>query len=220
MAIAFVQSVSADAGVVLSAGLAFVSNNTAGNAIITGVRYGAVGRTVTMSDSRSNTYAQAITGTGGVDGFIHYASNIGAGANTVTATISGTPADTLRWAIHEYSGLAATNMLDQVNQGTGTSTTPDSGNVTTTVGNELVFGVLAANPVGATTTATAGSGYTIRENLLSGTQVKIATEDKILSTTATTSASFTYTASDQWECLIATFRMANPHLLSASGAGG
>ncbi|MGB2891302.1 MAG: hypothetical protein WBC04_26755, partial [Candidatus Acidiferrales bacterium] len=80
--------------------------------------------------------------------------------------------------------------------GQGSSTTPSSGAATTTAGNELVFGYALLTHTGA-----AGSGFTARETL--GGDVS---EDELVTTTGSYSATFSQPSTGQWIALMATFK--------------
>lgn len=163
MAIAFVQSARASTnGTSLNVGLGGVA---AGNMLIVAIRVGATGRTISVNDDLGNNYLLAKGQAAAHDGFIYYAMNVAAGATTVTVGISGAAADIFA-ALHEYSGLATTNALDQAASATGTSTNADSGDVTTTTNNQLVFcfqagtsaAVASIGFVAASANASAASG--------------------------------------------------------------
>src|SRR5256886_11037124 len=93
-----VQHTSKDAGTTTSSSLAFNLNNTTGNWIAVVIRAGRSGQVFTVTDSRRNTYHQAVQFNVTVDGpngdtlGIFYAENIAGGGNTITVsdTISGT----------------------------------------------------------------------------------------------------------------------------------
>ncbi len=201
MAISVVQHKSIDGGSATSVALAFTSNNAAGNLIWVGSRIGELGRTITVSDSVLNTYVFAVGQDQTADSHradFQYAKNIGAGANTVTVGISGAAAS-IRFAIEEVSGLDTSSPLDKTSSNQGSSTSPDSGAVTTTNANEILCGLgTCGNPA----TFTAGTGYTIEETVAS----KLATEDDIVSNTVTKSASFSLSVTQNWTCLLATFQ--------------
>lgn len=61
------------------------------------------------------------------------------GAHKVEVTWSSASSNE-RMTITEYSGNAASSVVDQVNTGTGSSSSPSSGNVTPTEDNELIEG--------------------------------------------------------------------------------
>src|SRR2546421_4319686 len=99
------------------------------------------GQTVTVADSAGNIYADAASQVQTADGhqiYVFYAKNVAGGANTVTATFSST--NNHPWlAIFEYSGLSSTNPLDQTAHAQGNSSSADSGPITTSTANELLF---------------------------------------------------------------------------------
>lgn len=219
MAIAYVQSRSVDSGAVSSATLAYSSNTTAGSLLIVAVRQSGTGGTCTISDSQSNTYVNnAINSTFTSDKlFVAYALNTTGGANTVTCTFGASVA--MRWAIHEYSGLASSSALDQSNVTTGNNTAPDSGNITTTVANELLF---SACGCGANSTFTVGANYTLREQIPAGANGKLATEDRIVSATGTYSAPYTISGTTTWGDAILSFKIASSSatVFKMAGSGG
>src|SRR2546422_3108879 len=117
-----------------------------------------------VTDSRGNAYAVAaapVVQSGTASQVIYYAKNIsaaGAGANTVTVTFS-TAAAFPDIRIAEYSGLDTVSPLDVSVGAQGTTTsTSNSGPVTTTNANDLLVG---ANLVQSITTG-AGTGFTSR----------------------------------------------------------
>src|SRR5262249_5445177 len=87
--ITLIQHASVDAGGT-SAPLAFPTSNTAGNFIAVVVRAFMTNQTITVTDSRGNTYVRAVQFNNGSDDTVamYYAQNIGAGANTVTVALS------------------------------------------------------------------------------------------------------------------------------------
>jgi hypothetical protein len=76
----------------------------------------------------------------------------------------------------EYSGIDAVNPLDQTVSAVGSSSTANSGNVTTTAANELVFGA------GTTTGVFSGSGSGFTTRIITTPDADIA-EDRIVSAT-------------------------------------
>mgnify|MGYP001610165967 CR=1 FL=1 len=215
MPIAFVQNLgnlSTSSATSLSG--TFGSSTTTGNFIALGSRVGATGRTVTGSDSNSNTYAQAknqVNSTDGHEGFIHYAMNITGGAShQCTISISGA-ASTIRITLHEYSGLATSGALDQTNSAQGNSASLDSGNITTLVADELLFGVGTS---AGDTTFTVGTNFANGQfsPSASGSQ-RQAGENRIVSATGTYSAPFSIGGTLQWTCLVASFSIASAALV-------
>ena len=203
-----VQHTSKDTGTTNSSTLAFPSNNTAGNWIGVCIRAGAVNETFTVRDSRGNTYHKAIQFSETVDGNsfgIYYAENIAGGANTVT--VSDTAAATLRFAILEYSGVAASGSLDVLAATQGDSTTANSGvtAMTTASGDLLLGAIMTGNPA----SFTAGSGYIIKESVPAEPGTKLIVEDQIQATAGATTASATLGAVDFWAAGVAAFKAAN-----------
>jgi hypothetical protein len=136
----------------------------------------------------------------GLSQAIWYASNIkavAAGANAVTVTFSAsTPYVDIRAL--EYSGLDAVNPFDVGASASGNSTSADSGTITTTSANELIFG---AGITGGGFSA-AGTGFT---NRIITEDADIA-EDRIVTTAGSYSATATLSPSASWVMQVATFR--------------
>src|SRR6516162_8303570 len=161
-AITLVQHTSKDAGTTTSTTLTFPAANTAGNWLAVAIRAGLPNEVFTVTDSRGNTYRNAVqlTETGDNTSLaIFYAENVAGGANTVTVSDS-LAAATLRLALFEYSGVGSANSLDTTSTAQGTSSTAASGSATTTTSGDLVLAlVTTANA----RTFTAGSGFTGEE---------------------------------------------------------
>jgi hypothetical protein len=198
-AIALVQSDSIDWGSTASGDLAFPGNNTAGNLIVVAVRRGSNSGTVTVTDSQGNTYYQAISQASGTDhaSFVFYAQNIKGGANTVTTTFS--VSQTMRFSIHEFSGVAKFLSVDKTSSSSGSSTSPDSGSKSISIPNELIFGAISTD---GAPSYTVGGSFTLLENVSN----KILTEYRIVSSTGSYSASATLGVSDPWTSEMVTFR--------------
>ena len=158
-----------------------------------------------MTDTRGNTYRKAAQLNETVDGTtlaFYYAENIAAGANSVTVsdTISG---GTLRFAILEYAGVATTSSLDVTAVAQGSGTAPNSGSATTTVGGDLIVGlVFTANPA----TFTAGSGFVIQDRVPAAPNSKLIVEDRRQPTPGLVSAAVSLGGTDSWGALLATFK--------------
>ncbi len=205
--IALVQHTSKDAGVTTTSSLAFVSPNTAGNWIAVSIRGGLSSSQVfTVVDSSGNTYRQAAQigfTSSAVTLAIYYAENIKGGANTIT--VSDTVSGPLRLAILEYSGVATSNSLDVFATATGTSATPNSGNLTTTTSGDLLLGAVATTNPGA---FTAGTGYKIEEFVPAEPNTKLASEDQIQSSAGLASAAVSLSGSDVWGVVLVAFKPA------------
>lgn len=203
--VVLVQSAAVQAGSAKSAAVAFSSGNTAGNMVIAFVRMSTTTQTVKVTDKNGNTYTDAVSQSQTTDGsqiHLFYAKNVKAGANTVTATFSGT--NSHPWlAVYEYSGLSASAPLDQTAHAQGKSTSPSSGATSTTSSaNELVFAGLGL-PSSSTVTVAAGSGYQLERQTTSGTRA--ADEEKVATATGSFSGTFAISGSTNWSALVATF---------------
>src|SRR6266568_5467503 len=205
--IALVQHASKDAGTTTISSLAFASPTTAGNWIAVAIRGGLSSSQVfTVVDSNGNTYRQAAQigfTSSAVTLAIYYAENIKGGANTIT--VSDTVSGPLRFAILEYSGVATSNSLDVFATATGTSATPNSGNLTTTTSGDLLLGAVATTNPGA---FTAGTGYKIEEFVPAEPNTKLASEDQIQSSAGLASAAVSLSGSDVWGVVLVAFKPA------------
>ena len=188
----------------------YTGAQTAGNTNILAIGWNnATSNITSVTDSAGNTYQLAVpTARGsGVSQAIYYANNIkaaAAGTNTVTATFNtATPYVDVRAL--EYSGLDPVNPFDVGTSASGTGTSANSGTVTTTAANALIFGA------GITTGgfSTAGTNFTTR--IITIPDADIA-QDRIV--TATGAYSATAPVSGAWVMQVATFKAA------AAGGGG
>ena len=202
--IVFVQSSATSGTSVAAVSATFPSANTSGNLIIAAVRMSTTTQTVALSDSLGNTYSAAVSQAQSSDGhqlFIFYAKNIRPGANTVTATFSGS--NNHPWlAIFEYSGLSPTAPLDHTAHSQGSSAAPNSGAVATTKADELLFAA-AGLPSSFTSTVTSGSGYSLLQQ--NTTTSRAASEGQSVTVTGTYAGSFSLSASANWSAALATF---------------
>jgi hypothetical protein len=183
--------------------MTFPSNNTAGNLIIVVTTVCTTnGPTISVGDSR-NTYATAINSVSwdGILTKMFYAKNIGAGANTVTVTLSSTPSGSCFEAhAYEFSGRNTTAPLDVTNSASGNSTSW-SASVTTTGTNELIFAFGDTETAGD---ANPAAGYYRRSALFT---TGCVAQDTIAATAATyTPATTSLDAAGQWVFLVAAFK--------------
>jgi hypothetical protein len=202
-----VQHAGKDAGVSASSSLAFPTSNTAGNWIAVLTRAGQPGEVFTVGDSNGNTYRRAVqfneTGNGNTLG-VFYAENIVGGPNTVT--VSDTAANTLRFIILEYSGVATANSLDVTATAQGNSTTMNSGTVATTSNGDLLLGaILTANAA----SFTAGTNYRIEQSVPAQPSAKLIGEDQVQPAAGPISASASLAATDFWAAAVVAFRSAS-----------
>ncbi|PYU10259.1 MAG: hypothetical protein DMG37_20930, partial [Acidobacteria bacterium] len=204
--VSLVQHRSIDAGTTSSGTLAFTSNNAAGNWIAVAIRAGSTtSETFTITDTNGNTYQQAYqfaTSPSAIVFALYYAENIKGGPNTVsiTDTVSGP----LRFAIFEYSGVAASHSIDAVPViAQGQSASASSGNLTTATNGDLLLGTVVTPNAD---TFTAGTGYVIEESVPSASAAKLIVEDQIQSAAGPVSATATVSPSDAWAVGLAAFR--------------
>jgi len=226
--ISLIQHASKDAGIAVSSNLAFGSNNTAGNWIAVCIRAGHSGQVLTVTDSRGDTYRQAVlfnmtvdTPNGETVG-IFYAENIAGGANTVTVAESISN-NTLRFAILEYSGVALANSLDVTAAAQGVNNAASSGTPVNVLGGDLLLGVITTSDPAV---FTPGTNYTIRDAVPGASNAKLITEDQIQAATGTASVSASLSVSDKWGAALAAFKAASsggstgPSITSLNPASG
>jgi hypothetical protein len=186
-------------------GVTYTGAQTAGNTNILAIGWNNATSNITaVTDLAGNTYQLAVpTARGsGVSQAIYYAKNINAaaaGANTVTVTFNtATPYVDIRAL--EYSGLDPVNPFDVGTSASGTGASANSGTVTTTAANALVFGA------GMTTSgfSTAGTNFTTR--IITTPDLDIA-EDRIV--TAAGPYNATASVSGAWVMQVAACKAAS-----------
>lgn len=170
-----------------------------GAQMIVGVMTSGVGTVVNSVGDGTNTYTKRsgrtfLVGAGGAE--IWESPKIIGGNLTVTAALSATVACSLFFV--EYAGLRAVTPFDQQASATGTSTTPSSGNVTTSQVDELLVGLC-----GHAGAFSAGSGFTVR---LVGTQVTSEFQDRIVQAAGSYASDGTVSPLGVWTMCLATFR--------------
>ena len=157
-----------------------------------------------VTDSVGNVYALAVGPTKNQSSLtqsIYYAKNIvGASAETNRVTVRfNVGAQYVDIRILEYSGLDRINPVDVTAASIGTNSNSTSGTVTTTNPNDLIIG---ANMV-ATATAGAGAGFINR--VITAPDGDI-TEDRVVSTAGSYSATAPLTSSGRWVMQMVAFR--------------
>jgi len=118
----------------------------AGNTLIArvGIRHGTPTGTVTVTDSKGNTYTLDKDVTGAGVRVLVFSANVGtalAAGDTITVNYP-TSFNSTGVVVSEYSGISATNRVDTTGSATGNSITP-SANLTTITANTLVYGAVA-----------------------------------------------------------------------------
>lgn len=202
--IGLVQQIGRDAGTTSSATLTFPSANTAGNLIVACIRASGLNQVFTVTDSLGNQYRRAAQFNVTLDGVslaIFYAENIRGGPNTVT--VADTQSGTLRFALLEYFGIAPANSLDVTASAEGTSASPSSATVSTTVPGALLVGaVMTANPA----SFMPGAGYALRTSVPAAGTAKLVVEDRVQTSAGPAAAGGSLGAPDVWGVVFAAFR--------------
>ena len=188
--------------------VAYTSAQVAGDTNILAIGWNnATSNITSVTNSAGNMYQLAVpTARGtGLSQAIYYAKNIkaaAAGTNTVTVTFNAsTPFVDIRAL--EYSGLDPVNPFDVGTSASGNGTSANSGTVTTTAANELIFGA------GMTTGGFSAAGTNFTSRIITTPDVDIA-EDRFVTTTGSYSATASLSGSAAWVMQVATFRAAAP----------
>ena len=191
-----------------SVGVTYTGAQTAGNTNIVVIGWSnATSNITSVTDSAGNTYKLAVpTARGnGLSQAIYYAPNIKATApgtnNTVTATFNtATPYVDVRAL--EYSGLDPNTPFDVGTSASGTGASANSGTVTTTSANELIFG--AGTTSGGFTTP--GTNFTTR--IITNPDADIAADRFVTSTGTYNATAQDRYSSANWVMQVATFKTA------------
>ena len=183
------------------------SVQTAGNLNVVVVGWNdAVAHVQSLVDSKGNTYALAVGPTvrsGFGSQAIYYGKNIqaaAAGTNVVTVTFDRA-ASFVDLRIAEYRGLDTSNPLDVTAAAQGSSTSTNSGSVTTRSANELLIG---ANLV-ATHTTGPGASYTQRIITVQDGDIL---EDRVVTAIGSYNALAPISPSGAWIMQMVTFKAA------------
>lgn len=221
-AIALVQAKAAVPGSGASVATAFTSNTAAGNSVLACGMWavataGTLGSSMTgVTDTQSLTYTVIATTlsrlTVASNGYSEMATECAwafgttAAADTVTCTFSESGANLAKntCAIYEVSGANHTAPVDQVVTGTGTSTNPSIGAVTTTATGEIVIAALA-NDNGGFSSSAAGTGWTINTNEAGGGST-MEDESRVEAATGTFTGNFTNSHSGSWAGCVVSFK--------------
>ena len=162
--------------------------------------------TFTITDTYSNTWVLAKrVVNGSLSSEIWYAQNC-TGGSSHQVTVTPSAAAYITVALSEFSGVAASGALDQTGSGTGTSTSPSSGNVTTAIAGELYIGHMMplSNP-----TITDESGWNNRFTVAGSASSNGFSEETQGDTSTiaagTYAATYTLSSSQSWGAVIATF---------------
>jgi chitodextrinase len=192
-----------------SVAVAFAAGEAAGdlNVVLAGWN-DATAQITSVTDSAGNSYALAIGPTvlpGALSQSIYYAKNIKA-ASTNTVTVSFSPAAAFPDVrILQYHNIDATNPLDVVAAGTGTSSPSTTPAVTTTNPVDMIVG---GNMV---LTGTGGPGASFISRMITNPDGDIG-EDRAVAAVGSYSASAPLSSAGGWVMQMVAFR--------AAGSGG
>ena len=206
-AIAFKQVNSNDPASSASVAVPFTAAQTAGDLNVVVVSFNdSTTQVSTVTDTSGNTYTLAVgptLSTGNATQSIYYAKAIAAAsanANTVTVTLTAS-ASYPDIRIAEYSGVDTTAPLNGTAAASGTGVNLDSGALTTTNANDLLF---ASSYVAHDTT---GPGTSFTQRLI--TQDASIVEDRIVTTTGTYDGTAPQDSSGWWVMQMVAFKAAS-----------
>lgn len=201
-AISYIQNSqwSDNSGFGQTSGASILSNVVAGHLIIISYVGNSGGVTVTSTDSNGVVlFAGSTTWNGTSPAYTWYVKNTSAGTHTITVNMSSGDTFPAMYAT-EYSGADTSAPFDVFNASTsGSGTTIKSGNMTSAIANEMIYG--SGNFSGSSVNA-AGTGFTIR--LAGGEQNGNRMEDNATSSLpmgTATSAIMTGLTSNPWEMM-------------------
>jgi PKD repeat protein len=156
----FVQAVaSASPGAAKSLSLSFPANTVAGDLILAAFDFDTTTTPSSVTDSQGNVFTQVgnqLTSPGGTRSQVYYAKSIKGGADTVTVNLSAT-SSWIELYLTEYSGMDPVNPIDAQAGASGNAGLVSSGNATTTVAGDVIFGYCVGD-----WTCSAGSGFAAR----------------------------------------------------------
>ncbi len=139
----YVQA-TANSGSASSLSVSFASNTTAGDTILVGFDFTSTFASIT--DSQGNVFTEVgsqLTTPGGISTRLYYASNIKGGADTVTINLSAS--SSIEAYLSEYGGVAQVSPIDAQAGASGSAAAVSSGNATTTVAGDLIYGFCIAD---------------------------------------------------------------------------
>lgn len=181
--------------------------STSGNLIVVEVTWDKQNRTLaSLTDSKGNTYRQIAAETNWGTTYrstLYYAYNISAGSTpiTITANLDHKTQNLLEIYASEYSNIMSiADPLDKAKTTTGSGAAINSGAVTPTTANQLVYGIA----IGESVKINAASGFNVRS-----TDQDNVVEDIAGASTSSQSAGFT--GGGNWIAQVATFK---PTLIS------
>jgi len=156
---------------------------------------------VALTDSRGNPYVNVgapVAWGSGYSAQVFYASNVAGGADVITASFRTSVNSFGVLYVHEYAGISKTNPVDVTSSAVGTSASLNSGPITTTSPNDLIFGAGVSDD----SVTGGGSGFSVRD--LSYGNI---TEDRVAASTGSYAATATHSG-NRWAMQAVAFRAA------------
>jgi chitodextrinase len=139
--------------------LTFPSSTVAGDLILVGFDFDTNSTPSSVTDSQGNVFIEVgsqLTSPGGARSRVYFAKNIKGGPDTVTINLSAN-SGWIELYLTEYSGVDKTNPVDAQAGASGNPGAVSSGNVTTTMAGDVIYGYCVGDWV-----CTAGSGLVAR----------------------------------------------------------
>ena len=195
--------------------LSFAQNTVAGDLILVAFDYDTNTTPSSVTDSQGNVFTpigNQLTSPGGARSRVYYAKNIKGGADRVTVNLSAN-SGWLELYLSEYTGVDQTNPIDAQAGASGGAGAVTSGNATTTVAGDVIYGYCVGDYA-----CTAGSGFATRSNL-NGNLI----EDRLAGTAGTYAA--TGSANNGWSMQMVALKPASsgvgaPVITSGTTASG
>jgi len=160
ISISSVQAVAnAVSGPANSLSLSFPRSTGAGDVILVAFDYDTNATASAVTDSQGNVFTAVgnqLTSPGGSRSRVYYAQNIKGGADTVTVNLSAN-SGYIELYLTEYTGVDQTNPIDGQAGASGSAGAVSSGNVTTSVAGDVIYGYCDSD--GA---CTVGAGFAAR----------------------------------------------------------
>jgi prepilin-type N-terminal cleavage/methylation domain-containing protein len=184
----------------------------AGNTIIVSFAMDSNAGTVSVADTKSNSYSKDadVLNSNGVRTLVFSAPVTTAlvAGNTITVTYPATVSKAV--SIYSVSGLVSASRVDQTQTGPGTAIAVSSGNTAATAqASELLIGAIGSESYD--TTFTVGTGYTVMNSAIANdgnntnASISIFPEYRIVSATGVYDANGTLSVSRDWAAAIVTY---------------
>ncbi len=214
---AYVQAAAkAASGTAKTLSLSFPANTKSGDLILVAFDYTSGAAPSSVGDSQGNVFTAVgnqLSSPGGALSRVYYAKNIKGGADTVTVTLTAN-SSWIELYLTEYTGIDPTNPIDAQAGASGSTSAVSSGNATTKVAGDMIFGYCVGD-----WNCTAGTGFSARSTL-NGNLI----EDKVAGAAGSYAA--TGTANKGWTMQMVALKPASgtvgapPVITSATTASG